>query len=121
MELNDILNGFAGADANNCKPVNNCGCGGVGGFGGGLFGGNWIWLLLLFWLCCGGCGFGGFGGFGGGYGGCCCDKHNHKSDCCGYGGYGFGNSGCTWIIWIIILCVLCGGFGKRDDCHKSIC
>lgn len=120
MELNDILNGFAGADANNCKPVNNCGCGGVGGFGGGLFGGNWIWLLLLFWLCCGGCGFGGFGGFGGGYGGCGCDKHNHKSDCCGYGGYGFGNSGCTWIIWIIILCVLCGGFGRRDD-NKSIC
>ncbi len=118
MELNDILNGFAGADANSCRPVNT-GCGDLGGFRqGGLFGGSWIWLLLLFWLCCGGCGFGGCGL--GGYGGCCCNKHK-KVDCCGYG-----NNGCSWIIWIIILCVLCGGngfgcFGRRDDCNKPVC
>ena len=108
MELNDILNGFAGSDANSCRPVND-GCSDVGGFRGGLFGGNIIWLILLFWLCCGGfggCGFGGFGGFGGG---CCNDHHHHHDECCG-------NNGCTWIIWIIILFVLF----RRDECHKIV-
>ena len=116
MELNEILNGFAGGEG---RPVNN-GCGEVvGGCRDGIFGNSFIWLILLFWLCCGGCGFGGFGGFGGGFGGgCCCDDRRRNKDFGGYG-YGCGNNGCTWIIWIIILCVLCSGrgfgcFGRRE-------
>ena len=118
MELNEILNGFAGAEG---RPVNN-GCGEVEGCRGGFLGGSWIWLILLFWLCCGGCGFGGFGGFGGYGRGCCCDDHHHHHDECygNMGGCGFGGNGCSWIIWIIILCVLCSGrgfgcFGRRDE------
>lgn len=43
-------------------------CGGGYGNGGGFFGGEGIWAILIILFVCGGWG-GGFGGFGGGFGG----------------------------------------------------
>ena len=54
---NSLATGYMiGADRNN-------------GYGNGLFGGDWAWIIILLLLGWGGNrGFGGFGGFGGGYG-----------------------------------------------------
>ena len=54
---NSLATGYMiGADRNN-------------GYGNGLFGGDWAWIIILLLLGWGGNrGFGGFGGFGGGLG-----------------------------------------------------
>lgn len=66
----------------------NCGCGNVGRSGCGCS--NFIWIILLLFLC-----------------------GSNGNDDCGCDGNGFGlfngNGGCECIIWILLLLSCCGG------------
>lgn len=64
-------------------------CGNNGNDGGGMFGNDWAWIVILLLFGWGGRGFGnGFGGYGGGNGGCGCSPCATQADLAA----GFNNS-----------------------------
>lgn len=115
--MTNFLNGFFGGGGCN----NNCGT----GCNNGLFGGDFIWLIILILLFCGGgCGNNGFLG-GATDDGCGCGCNNGGL----FGGAGSNNGffGDGGIIWIIILILLfcnngCGNVGGTGtDCCNDNC